>query len=526
MLEKDANKVNKDSTLETDISIIGGGAAGITIANSLSNLNDKVLLLESGNHAYDQKTQDLYDFENIGYPLRAQKGYISRNRYLGGSTNTWLGRCAPLQAEDFKKREWIPNSGWPISEEDLEPFYPQAAKVLKLPDAIYFKNNAWRKYLLNPPKTFLDDGKLLPTIFLLGKKPINMKNAYVRSLKNSKNVEILTNANVTAIVTDSAETTVESLVVKTLDGNTFNVRGKTYVLACGGWENARILLASKGANGNGVGNKFDNVGRYYNEHPKILGSKLFLYSKTLRSLIMFWKRKIAKDGFVRLGIKISEELQEKHRLTNNNIELMYPKTMSDAIAQSETLFNNLGFSRSTIHNFVKLAPYVFSLADAFERMLFNLPLKFEHVTMVSHMEQIQDRDSRLILSDEKDVLGMPKLKVKLNVNKRDKDNMKIFHKVLAKLFEDQGLGRLESELPDSEEHWPELTDSSHHNGTTRMSEDPSEGVVDKDCRVHGINNLYIAGSSVFPTGGHVNPTFTIIALSLRLAEHLKGVHKI
>lgn len=518
----DANKVTRDSILESDICIVGGGAAGIAIANRLANLNVGVLLLESGSHQYDQKTQDLYDFENVGYPLRAQKGYISRNRYLGGSTNTWLGRSAPIQDIDFKKRDWVPNSGWPISEQDLEPFYSDTAITLKLPDSSFLFNEEWRKFLLDPPEQFLGNRGLLPTVFLLGKKHINMRTVYSKKIVASKNIQILINANVTEIVTDKDETQIKTIVVKTLNGNMFNVNCNDYVLACGGWENVRILLSSRRVNKNGVGNCFDNVGRYYTEHPKILGSKLYLNSKVLKSPIMFWKKKISKEGFVRLTIRLSDKLQEKHSLPNSNIEVLYPKTLSDAIAQSENFFNSLGFTKSAIHNFVKLAPYAFSLAESFERMLLNLPLRFDHGVVYSHMEQIPTRESRLMLSDQCDELGMPKLRVNLQVSKQDKENMKKFHEVLSNELYEQELGKFVSELPSSDGEWSGLSDSSHHMGTTRMSDDPATGVVDKNCEVHGIHNLYIAGSSVFPTGGHVNPTFTIVALSLRLADYLKG----
>lgn len=525
MKELDANSVERDYTMNADICIVGSGAAGITIANSLLDSNVQVLLIESGGHFYEERTQNLYDFKNIGYPLRAQKGYISRNRYFGGSTNTWLGRSAPLNKEDFKRREWVENSGWPIKSEDLEKFYVETANMLKIPNPEFLYNDSWRKYIKDEPNLFLDDGKLCPTVFLLGKKPINMRTAYKKKLRKANNIEIVLQANVTEIITDENEKTVNNLIIKTLDGNKFTVKSKKYIFACGGWENPRILLASKRVNNKGVGNQNDNVGRYYAEHPKILGSKIIPFTNTLKSPVMFWKRKISRDGYVRLGIKLSESLQRKHQLNNDYVEFMYPKTMSDAIAQSERFFNNIGFSRSTIHNFVKLAPHVFNLAETFERMMFNLPLKFHDFTMITHMEQIPEKESRVTLDEERDELNMQKLKVNLKITKKSKESMKRFHNVLGVILEENGLGRLESDLPSLEEHWPKLTDSSHHIGTTRMSEDPKKGVVDKNCKVHGIDNLYIAGSSNFPTGGHVNPTFTIVALSLRLAAHLKAEYK-
>lgn len=516
-----ADDVPNDSGIDTDICIVGGGAAGIAIAKSFVNSNINVILLESGTHSYNDETQELYEFENVGHPVRSQMGYISRNRYLGGSTNTWAGRCAPMDKSDFERRDWVPHSGWPINRQDLDSYYDKAANFLRLPSSHFFFNGAWRKFLLKTSNRFLNDDKLDPIVFLLAKKPINVRKAYAQELKKTGNIKVYLNANVTELVTDVEETEITKVNVATLRGTKFIIRAKNYILSCGGWENARLLLASNKVNSAGVGNIHDNVGRYYAEHPKILGSKLILSSKTLRSPIMFWPRKISRDGSVRIGIKLSARLQKKHGITNNCIELMYPQSMRDAIEQSEKIFRELNFSRSAINRLVKIAPHVFSILDAFERLVFNLPLKFEHVTMISHMEQIPNRDSRLYLGKELDALDMPKLQVKLDITSQDKENMRRFHQVLNDVILEQGLGKLESQLPEADKAWPDLTDSSHHIGTTRMSEDPKFGVVDKNCKVHNIKNLYIAGSSVFPTGGHVNPTLTIVALAFRLAEHLK-----
>ncbi len=234
MQEQDANKFSRDQIKETDICIVGGGAAGISLAKALIGLNVRVLILESGDHFFHQQTQDLYDFENVGHPLRAQKGYISRNRYFGGSTNTWLGRSAPLHPEDYKKRDWIPNSGWPVAETDLAPYYDRTSKILKLPDPAHLYNGSWKKFLVAPPHNFPEHGGILPSVFLLAKKPANLRKAYGKELRKAGNIETILNANVTEVLTSENDKSVISLLVKTLKGNSFKVRAKNYVLACGG----------------------------------------------------------------------------------------------------------------------------------------------------------------------------------------------------------------------------------------------------------------------------------------------------
>lgn len=503
--------------LQADICIIGGGAAGITIAKSLKNTNLSIAILESGTHIYNNETQKLYDVENIGTPLRIQQGYISRNRYLGGSTNTWHGRCAPLDEIDFKKREWIPNSGWPITRTELNPYYQKAASILQLPESTFFDNDTWQKYVLKRPDHFLKDSMLSPSIYLYGKQHLNMRQAYAKELSDSKNIQIYLNANVTEIKSDKSESTIESINIATLLGNKYTFKAKHYVLATGGMEAARLLLASNKVNSVGLGNYYDNVGRYYTEHPKILGSKLIPLSETLRSPIMFWKRKVSRQGYLRLCFKLSEEQQKLHEISNCYVELTYPQSMTESLQR----LSELKLSKSFMHQLIRFSPHVFDIIGAFERIKFNLPLKFNYVKLNSHIEQIPDRESRLTLGDEVDALGMPRLKVNWKVSTTDKNNLRRFHHIFGEIIKTQNLGRLESDLPESNESWTDLTDSSHHMGATRMSDNPKLGVVDENLYVHGIDNLFIVGASVFPTGGHVNPTFTVVALAARLAEHLK-----
>lgn len=517
----DALKLDSFSIFRSDVCIIGGGAAGIAIAREFVGTKYSILLLESGGFSYDDETQSLYDFENIGHSLRAQKGYISRNRYLGGSTNTWHGGCAPLNSIDFEKREWVPESGWPIQKSDLDQYYRKASQVFRLPKFENFNLPIWRQFILQDYSKFLDGEILCPEPLLLANRPINMRSEYADQLKNTPNIQICINANVTELESNAAQNAVEKLHVSSLNGNHFHVHAKHYILACGGWENARLLLLSRRHSASGLGNQYDNVGRYYAEHPKIMLGNIVPTTKTLRSPVLFWKRRLSNDGFVRLGIRLSDSVQRKEKLLNHYIQLMYPHSMSEAIASSDDLLKNLGLSRSTIHKLVKFAPHAFRLLDAFERRILNLPLRFKQIAIFNHFEQIPNRESRVTLSNQRDALGMNLLKVDLKVSTEEKHCMVRFQKILGSVFKEQCIGNLTSSFPPIETEWPGLTDSSHHIGTTRMSVNARKGVVNENCQVHGIHNLFIAGSAVFPTGGHINPTLTIVALSLRLADFLK-----
>lgn len=522
MKEIDGNDVNQNKCFEADLCIVGGGAAGIAIAKSFIGTKVKVLVIESGSHSFNNETQSLYDFENAGHNIRAQEGYISRNRYLGGSTNTWHGGCAPLSDIDFEKREWIPNSGWPINRDDLIPFYREASEFLKIPSFNYFENNEWRSKIRKSTSKYLDGKKLSPALFLFANRPTNTRLDYSSDLQSSPNVQVILNSNVVEIEPDQQQSTVEKLHIATVHGNHFFIKAKQYVLACGGWENARLLLLSKRYSESGLGNSNDVVGRYYNEHPKIVSGKLIPTSPFLRSPIMIWKRRITRKGFMRVSLKLTSEVQRKYGLCNHYVQPIYPQSVREAITNSDSFVNNLDFSRATMHRLAKFSSSIFTLFDSFERVFFNLPLGYKHLGIVSHFEQLPNRESRVELSDEKDILGQNKLKVTLKITENEKESMIRYHEILSKTLQEEGIGSIQSEFPPADQEWPGLTDSSHHIGTTRMSDDPKMGVVNKDCQVHGISNLYIASSSVFPTGGHVNSTLSIVAIAFRVASHLKN----
>lgn len=522
MEDIDGRNIVNDSEIHADLVIVGAGAAGFAIARSFINTRYKVVIIESGDHSYNAVTQSLYEIESIGHSLRSVSGYISRNRYLGGSTNTWHGGCAPLNKIDFDSREWIANSGWPITRDELIPYYKGATEFLKLPDYNYFYTEKWHRLLKNPSVDFAADADISPEVFLFSRKPLNARVAYSSLVKKSKNLQIYLNSNLTNIKTNHELTNVTGLNIRTFAGNRFLVKAKYYILACGGWENARLLLLSRNNNELGLGNNHDMVGRYYNEHPKIMLGRLIPKTEFLRSPVMIWKRRVDTDGYIRVSLKLSEEQQRKHRLPNHYIQPIYPQSLGEAISSSDSFFKNLDFSKSSLHRLAKFSSNIFTLAESFERIMFNLPLKYNELAVVSHFEQIPNRDSRVSLSDNKDALGQNKLKVDLKISSDEKASMCRYHEVMNTLLQRHGFGKLETGFPEASMQWPGLTDSSHHLGTTRMSDDPKKGVVDKNCKVHSIANLFIASGSVFPTGGHVNPTYSIVAIALRLADHLKS----
>jgi choline dehydrogenase-like flavoprotein len=302
----------EDAGLETDVCIVGAGAAGITLALELTRAGREVCLLESGDFAPDQDTQSLHELESVGYPPRAN--YMSRARYFGGSCNLWAGRSMLLSAFDLSPRPWVPHSGWPISHTEVARHYPRAAEVLRLPGGKQFAIGAHQKRMSDDERRLLDDTRLTPTVSLWAPAPMRFGSAYRRALERSARARVVINANLTHIHLNEAGDRVEALSVATLAGQRFKVRARTVVLACGGLENARLLLASRDRQPHGIGNRFDQVGRYFMDHPRAVFGKVHLRPGCRLPVLRGFP---LRDGKVQVGLGLSEQVQRRERLLNH-----------------------------------------------------------------------------------------------------------------------------------------------------------------------------------------------------------------
>ena len=267
----DANKLPDGSRIESDVCIIGAGAAGITLANALGRGKVKVCLLESGGFKIDEEVQGLYDVKNVGYPVR--ENFMSRVRYFGGSCNLWAGRSMRLSPVDFKKRDWVPNSGWPIDYLEIEPFYVLAEQLLRLPAFADFEELHSVPGMGRHERAILGSADAEAAIATWAAKPMRFGKVFKRSLKQSRNVDVYLNANVVELTSSENGRSITGLTVRTMDKRTMRVHAGTVILAAGGLENARLLLVSNSRSETGVGNDFDQVGRYFLDHPRaIFGS--------------------------------------------------------------------------------------------------------------------------------------------------------------------------------------------------------------------------------------------------------------
>lgn len=508
---KDFNDSAVGKMLEADVCVVGAGAAGITIAHALMNKGLDVLVLESGGQYPDKETTDLNtltvddDIDANVTGTRFNPNRACRQRFFGGTTNHWTGWCRPLDEIDFKARSWIPQSGWPISRSDLEPYYQAAKPYCDLQNPIF---TAAKSGLDNLPNYLPNK---LESIFWSFSAPTRFGQKYRAELEASANVTVLLHANVVDIVTDSLESTVSALTVRSLNGKQSNIRASRYIVATGALENTRLLLASNKINPAGVGNQSGMVGKNYQNHPHLdVGT---IVSSDPQALSALYERRPPSgqgDNGFRLGIGATEDIQQERGTLNFAASFQEEKAKKII----RTMWNDIKRFNWPNDFSSKMKTVVEDLVGQEERLSHQVYM---------YTEQAPNNDSRIALTDERDALDMPRIRMDWKLNDLDKHTVKQASLVIGEEVGRLGIGRLNIRdwIMQSDGKFPSsLWGGCHQIGTTRMSASADDGVVDKNCRVHGVDNLYLAGSSVFPTGGHTPPTFTIVALALRLADHL------
>jgi choline dehydrogenase-like flavoprotein len=542
----DADTIEMNACLWADVCVVGGGAAGISLALALSGQGLRIVLLESGRLREHAPTQALYAGEVADERLHSPPDKY-RQRRMGGSTATWGGRCVPFDAFDFDTRSQVPESGWPLSLEDLLPFYPQANA---LAEAGRFSYDADEALPGAPPMIRGFDSPLVRTNSLERFScPTDFGRRYARRLRLATDVKVLLGANCTAVRLAAGGQAVDELQVKTLAGRQFRIAVRAAVLATGGLETARLLLASRDVVPAGIGNEHDVVGRYYMCHIAGNVGKLTLNGET-RDVRHGYE--ITPEGiYCRRRLAVVGSEQQRRGLANAVARLHFPRITDPA--HRNGVLSGLFLSRRLIsYEYGKrLNDGTPATAALYARHLFNVladPVdtsaflahwvlrrtlaqrKFPSVILRNrtnrfslevHGEQTPRPDSRVTLTGKTDALGMPQLRIDWRYSPQDIESIRRTLDLMAQEFECSGTGRLEYDQHTLEEDLMRFgAYGGHHIGTARMGTDVRKSVVDADCRVHSVGNLYVAGSAVFPTSSQANPTLTLIALSLRLGRHL------
>ncbi len=535
-----------DVDLNCDVCIVGSGAAGAVLYDILARTKARVVLLESGGLSVETDTQEL----NEGVtridgkkPKREVTDLVhNRLRCLGGTTGHWGGGCMPFDEVDFAARDWVSNSGWPIDGVELLPFYREAKRYVEISTDI-FDEKIWNALGIAPPYKFnfnevstvfeSRSGFLAKDGYLNWAGPVLFKK-YLLTPEVEKSANLVVyNATLTNLSSNSAGL-VQFGEVSNLKLQKIKVRAKTFVLASGGFENPRILLAAN--QGAGIGNETDCVGRYYLAKPYGFPADLVCPDKKIATELA-WNFQYYKVGRNRghLFLSFKKPVQKQHQLLNTGIYLLGEYDRNSAMSRiAMSVRNKLHPGNNPDSNF-HFSDVVQLLSELDEvilngyRKLTNKGVRapmLQRVPLFCIQEQVPDRRSRISLTREKDRFGVNKLLLDWHYGKQDIENVDKVLQLLASTARDLGWGRIEYRKEaaiDSGDPFRGFRDAAHPSGATRMSTDPRTGVVDRNLKVHTAKNLYVCGSSVFPTNSHISPTYTIVALAVRLAEHLKKI---
>jgi choline dehydrogenase-like flavoprotein len=515
----DARTLPPNTEITAEVCVVGAGAAGITLARELRGSGLRVAVIESGDLEIDYDTQQLYDGDNIGLPYLDLT--VCRLRLFGGTTNHWGGWCLPLDAIDFEPRPWLEDSGWPFPRAELEPFYMRAQKTCRLGRYDY-SPAAWDVPAKRIPAPF--NGPHFITKILQAPEDPPFAGMYGAELRRADDVTVYLNANLVGLTTDDGVASITRARLATLTGTRLTVAARIFILATGGVENARLLLQPNEKAAAGLGNFHDNVGRYFMVHTG--GTSALVALTNPYVWLGFSPAKLnAYPSLPFIGVA-QETLRDRELL---NIRFFCKKIELAPVAAGVTSLKKLTESetRKTTLDFLGHLENVVTDLDQVaaamvRRALFDEGLPKRAISLYFDAEQAPNRDSRLTLTPQRDALGLNRIAVDWRLRDIDKRSLNQIHALLAAEIGRGRFGRMKLLFPEDETTWPaDVRGNEHHMGTTRMHDDPKRGVVDRDCRVHGLANLYVAGSSVFPTGGSANPTFTIVALATRLADHVR-----
>jgi choline dehydrogenase-like flavoprotein len=524
---EDARNVPRKTTLEADVCIVGAGAAGITLARELSGSPFRVTVLESGGFEYESETQALYEGRSIGLPYSDLSA--PRLRYFGGTTNHWGGICRPFEEADFEAREGIPFTGWPISKDDVDPFYERAVRAVRLSSGEWDLGR-WAPSGEVAPLRLRSDRMVSRVAQVVDADLRSFGEGYREELRRAPNVTVYLHANATEIEADDEARTAMAVQVATLTGNRFSVRARIFVLATGAIENARLLLVSNQQAPRGLGNGNDLVGRFFLEHPRFVGG--FIAPFDQHPNLGFYENHRVGRAMVRGYLASSKDVQLAEGLLDLQIRLEPdygdpPEDASDFARHVMTLAADVeGWQRIAMPGSPVPVPYLEVIREALqspEDTYIRLRGRIETIGLSTRIEQAPNPDSRVVLVGERDQLGMQRVALDWRLSDVDRRNVRRTLELLGAEVGAAGIGRVRILYGADDSGWPDdLNGGQHHMGTTRMSDNPKQGVVDRDCRVHGMSNLFVAGSSVFPTPGGATPTLMLVALAIRLADQLKG----
>lgn len=491
----DANTFPAGRVERARVCIFGSGPAGMMLAHNLAEDGIDVLLVEAGGLEFESLSQELYQGTVVGDPYYDLDE--TRLRYFGGTSGHWGGQCRPLDPQDFVARPGRPGTGWPIGAEELEPYLAGASEILEIPSQFHGPNLlpglVWQNFHFSPPVRFGDK--------------------YLSYCKTAPNLRMCLNSSlVNMLPRDNGPAAIGTAEIVTEPGESdrvaWQVEAEIFVLCLGGIENSRMLAWINEQNGRRLIREHDLIGRYWMEHPSTVVGEAILFesARKLPDQVAFQSPEWRDQG-TSLYLGMTAEKQDENALLNVHFLML-----EQAYTGTKQLVSDLLCFAPTLGK---------KLTSALGRSLV-CGAKVEAM-----WEQTPDPANRVALGKTLDRLGIPQVELHWRITDTDRKSIATSSLEFARLFAEHDLGRVRLVDWVEDENVPMLKEQRqpahhHHMGGTRMSASPETGVVNADLRVHDLDNLYIGGASVFPTGGYAGPTFTIVQLSIRLADHLRG----
>ncbi len=548
----DSADIEDGVELRADVAVVGAGPAGIVIALELARSGHHVVLLDSGGDSPDPRVQSLGELAGENPAHVSMR--LATSRRLGGASNLWGGRCVPFDPIDFEPRAIAGESRWPVTYEELEPYFQRACNWCLCGDAI-FDARAIPRIATRSLVPGFSDGAVRASSLERWSMPTNFAREYHSDLKETWGLTVVTRLTCTEIVCDRTHNRVDHLEARTLTGRVVTITAKSYVIACGGLETTRLLLASNRAHPEGLGNHSGHLGRWYMAHVESRIATV-QFNTPPNDTIYGYER----DGagvYVRRRFTFAPGLQVREGLPNAAMWLVNPSVSDAAHGNAVLSFVYLALASPLGRFFVaegirqahiktatpgSISPHVrnllcnlpsalqFAVTFGQQRFLrrgrkvpgFFVPSAVNSYPLLYHGEHLPNRESRVELTEEQDALGMPRLSTHLRLDDDEVDHAIHAHRCLDDHLRANGTGHLEYLYEDARAAVRRQFFGGYHQaGTTRMSASPEDGVVAPDLAVHGFSDLFVASSSTFVTSGQANSTFMIVVFALRLADHLK-----
>lgn len=510
-----------DPRLQPDVCIVGGGAVGLVLADALTRQGVKVLVLEGGGAHLETGSQALQRGTSVGHPFKNIE--VGRYRLLGGTTAFWGGQLYPFDAFVTGARPWLGHAAWPVPAEEMPAWYGEAYRVLGLGNAILDDAAVWPAIGHLPPA-------LGPDIEMVTTRWVKMRNfarLFGPALRQAGGPHALLHANVTGFQMDGTGRRVEAATVRSLKGRTLQVRARRFVLANGSLEIARLLLHPLANGGPAPWHASPWVGMPLVDHLDCIAGQVHVHDHA-RFHDLFDSAYVGGQRYYP-RMRMAPAAQRRHGAVDIAALFLYRTRFSEHLEYLKMFLRSVregsgGVALSQVpKHLAVVAATAWPLALRYFRDRRSFKPHDAEVSLALNCEQLPSARSRITLGSERDALGQQRLQVDWQIDGRELDSMRLFAHTVADALAAQGVARvdIDARLEAGDPAFLAcIEDAIHQMGTARMATDASQGVVDAQQLVFNTDNLYITGAAVFPSTGFANPTFTAIALSLRLAAHL------